>query len=776
MTRPGSASPPTRRLALMLTVATMLIFGLLSVPGMALAGVSGQLGRFAPDFGTNPGQLFNPLALGVDTEDGSVFTTSANEDFTETVVQKFTATGELKGSVSLPGLGYIGIAVDPEAGRFYLLEDEFDGSVATAKKILAFSTTPTGNQLVPAAVPDLPVSGGATLTSPQELAIDPSTGNLVVVAADASEHVVLQRIDVAADGTGTAGPEWTDTTGAVGPSARIAIDEKGVSYIASEGAFGGNFTVASLPAEFTSTSSLTPLPGANAAVQSVSGETIIAHALVTNQGPQIAVSTSPVTGEDTLYWKGIAENAANQTGSVVVEGFSPETEARTVAFGGGAVEGTCRIQALAASIAPGPDGSIVVLDQGEEPASSTQPPALLPIVYKFGAGGSECPDPAAAFQIETEGQVASTASTGVPVTLKGGSELNGTTLEQTTWTIKGVGAGLEEITETVNGATATFDHTFAVPGTYKVRMTIKTSQAGTGTTFSAPVQTLTVSEATTPPGEHSLSIVKAGTGTVECEDEGAGSFGACAPNYAEGHVVKLKAAAGTGFEFEGWSAFSGSGTTTKPCAGAVAECEVKMDANVHGTATFRTEGSGPPIEFALNVTPPSNGSVTCNSGSGVGACAAKYVKGTVVTLTATAAAGFEFAGWTGDCASTGGALCKLTMNAAHTAGATFKAVPPTNNPPSSNPPSSNPPSSNPPATTNTPTTIPSKKGGGGMTPAQKIAAERQKALAKCKKLKGKAKAKCVEKAHQIGKPKPKPKKKPKHGKAHARALTIDPRS
>ena len=45
------------------------------------------------------------------------------------------------------------------------------------------------------------------------------------------------------------------------------------------------------------------------------------------------------------------------------------------------------------------------------------------------------------------------------------------------------------------------------------------------------------------------------------------------------------------------------------------------------------------------------------------------------------------------------------------------------------------------------------------TKAQELAEKRQKALKKCKKLKGKAKAQCVKKANQIGKPKPKKHKK-----------------
>jgi len=54
-------------------------------------------------------------------------------------------------------------------------------------------------------------------------------------------------------------------------------------------------------------------------------------------------------------------------------------------------------------------------------------------------------------------------------------------------------------------------------------------------------------------------------------------------------------------------------------------------------------------------------------------------------------------------------------------------------------------------------------GGGGnsgsstKTPAQKLAEARRKAIAKCEKKSGKAKAQCLKKAHEIGKPKKKSK-------------------
>jgi hypothetical protein len=62
------------------------------------------------------------------------------------------------------------------------------------------------------------------------------------------------------------------------------------------------------------------------------------------------------------------------------------------------------------------------------------------------------------------------------------------------------------------------------------------------------------------------------------------------------------------------------------------------------------------------------------SGTGIagpGDCTETYPAGTPVTLTAAAAPGSSFNGWTGDCAPFTGPTCTLTMSANRTAGANF---------------------------------------------------------------------------------------------------------
>jgi hypothetical protein len=77
--------------------------------------------------------------------------------------------------------------------------------------------------------------------------------------------------------------------------------------------------------------------------------------------------------------------------------------------------------------------------------------------------------------------------------------------------------------------------------------------------------------------------------------------------------------------------------------------------------------------YTLTVTKTGNGSGTVTSSpSGIDCgsdCAESYSRGTVVTLTASAATGSTFGGWVGAC--TGAGECQVTMDATKSAVATF---------------------------------------------------------------------------------------------------------
>jgi uncharacterized repeat protein (TIGR02543 family) len=79
--------------------------------------------------------------------------------------------------------------------------------------------------------------------------------------------------------------------------------------------------------------------------------------------------------------------------------------------------------------------------------------------------------------------------------------------------------------------------------------------------------------------------------------------------------------------------------------------------------------------YLLSVTPPTGGTITA-SGIACGAdCTQTYPLGRVVTLSATAAAGYAFSAWTGACAGAS-PTCQLTIAGDATVTATFTLLPP----------------------------------------------------------------------------------------------------
>src|SRR6185503_8446370 len=86
----------------------------------------------------------------------------------------------------------------------------------------------------------------------------------------------------------------------------------------------------------------------------------------------------------------------------------------------------------------------------------------------------------------------------------------------------------------------------------------------------------------------------------------------------------------------------------------------------HSLASLAPSGGGA-TTFTLTTNISGSGSVTRNPN------ASTYAAGTVVTLTATPAGGFQFAGWSGDLSGTTNPQ-NLTMNANKTVTATFTPI------------------------------------------------------------------------------------------------------
>lgn len=107
---------------------------------------------------------------------------------------------------------------------------------------------------------------------------------------------------------------------------------------------------------------------------------------------------------------------------------------------------------------------------------------------------------------------------------------------------------------------------------------------------------------------------------------------------------------------------------------------VTIDPNTGNVlASLATGASCPQLagDAPLTVTKAGAGAGTVTSapaGINCGSiCSAQFPAGSTVSLTASAASGSVFAGWSGDCSGTGS--CTVTMNAARAVTATFNAAP-----------------------------------------------------------------------------------------------------
>jgi len=184
---------------------------------------------------------------------------------------------------------------------------------------------------------------------------------------------------------------------------------------------------------------------------------------------------------------------------------------------------------------------------------------------------------------------------------------------------------------------------------------------------SAPTASLTLrGTATGTSYGLTVSMLGAGSGTVTSSPAGITcSAGTCQAPFTSGTAVTLSPTASTGSEFTGWS--GGVCTTgTNPCV-------VTMDAAKSVFATF----SIVPSSYAMNVTRNGSGTGTVTSspaGINCGStCTATFNAGTAVTLTASAAGGSSFTGWSGaGCTSAGS--CTVTMNATTNVTATFTST------------------------------------------------------------------------------------------------------
>lgn len=165
-----------------------------------------------------------------------------------------------------------------------------------------------------------------------------------------------------------------------------------------------------------------------------------------------------------------------------------------------------------------------------------------------------------------------------------------------------------------------------------------------------------------------LAVTKAGSGggTVTSNVGGINCGTACTGDLLVGTNVTLTAAAANGSVFAGWGG---------ACSGAATTANVSMNAALTCTANFNAVVG--PVNHSLTVTKSGVGSGTVTSApAGINcgvACSATFAESTVVTLTASAAAGSTFAGWSGACSGTAEAVT-VTMGGARDCTAAFNSA------------------------------------------------------------------------------------------------------
>ncbi len=148
--------------------------------------------------------------------------------------------------------------------------------------------------------------------------------------------------------------------------------------------------------------------------------------------------------------------------------------------------------------------------------------------------------------------------------------------------------------------------------------------------------------------EYTLNTAVVGSGSITSNPAGINCGGDCSQVYANNTSVTLSAISLAGFNFTGW---------TGDCSG-IGNCIVNMTQDRNVIATFSA------VEYTLTTVVIGSGNIS-SSPIGINCendCTQDYTNNTSVTLTATPMVGFNFVGWSGDCAGAGSCVVSMTQN------------------------------------------------------------------------------------------------------------------
>ena len=162
-------------------------------------------------------------------------------------------------------------------------------------------------------------------------------------------------------------------------------------------------------------------------------------------------------------------------------------------------------------------------------------------------------------------------------------------------------------------------------------------------------------------GVSSVTVARTGTGSGTVTGGKINCGGTCTTPLAIGTAVTLAAKASSNSTFTGW---------TGDCVGTQSTCTFNISAENNVTANFDLAaagggGGGGTSSFKISISKNGSGTVTTNPAT------QSFASGTVVTLTATPAAGQPWIGWAGACAGLS-PTCTLTMDANKSVTANFR--------------------------------------------------------------------------------------------------------
>jgi PKD repeat protein len=488
--------------------AVLLVCAATGHAATAHAETYGELAHFG-EAGVGRGQFrltsspsLGTHAFGVDPTDNSVYV--GDEPVKkEYRIQKFTASGQyLATTVNFhpPNRdGIEGIAVDPVEKRIYVLALEkrsetatIDSSMPAAGTLYAFSTEPSGEELVPAAGTTAGVLIGPSeleaqsdtpekaLLEPKGIAVDPTTHDVIILGevdqgtqqTGPEQHVALQRIH----SNGTLGARYVDETGYFSESERPnspIVSPGGSVYVAQT-----DDELAQIPSNFASTSAPTPflqfipkgLQEPDPVAEFDAGE-------VANEGGGLSFAPTGPKGEagGTIYAEGHIFNASG--GDTFYPGLLTFAGANGAEVGwtGGQVKKTgaedCSIGfggITYPTVAAGKERTVFVLD----PKSSH--------VLEFGPEGTGCPAAEASAPSAAVGGAplapSETVSPGTPVTFS--STLTQGNALSVEWNF-GDGETSTDSTDEYQHVEAT--HAFVKGGELTVTETIHTDDLATPT-------------------------------------------------------------------------------------------------------------------------------------------------------------------------------------------------------------------------------------------------------------------------------------------------------